>query len=708
MQAPLLLMKGNRAAVRVNRAATAAALLILGGCGGSSSAPTYRLEGTVSGLRGSGLVLANAKQMLGVSAGATMFNFGSVLTSGASYKVTVQTQPAGQTCSIANGSGAATGASVGNVVVTCSQLASSLGGTLSGLTVSGLVLANGSDTLSVPADATTFTLPTPVATGSSYAVTVHAQPAGMSCAVISGTGTMPASAVTTVAVSCTDQPFSLGGSITGLTVGGLVLGNGADVRTLAAGTTSFTMPMKVDFDAAYTILIKTQPTGLTCTVSNGSGNMPASDVTHVAVTCADRSFTLGGSVSGLSANGLIIANGSDTVAVPAGAVSFTMPVSVAYGSSYAVIVQAQPVGLVCTVSSGTGAMPANNFVGVTVACGVTYTVGGSINGLNSSGLVLMNGSDVLTVAANAASFTMPTGAASGSAYAVVVQTQPSGQLCTVGNGNGMVAGGDVNSVQVTCGPLVLNFTAVGAATWTVPNGVASIQVVAIGGGGGGGGGEGNRGGSLGGNGGVVTVTLAVNAGDVVNLNVGGGGGNGEYGASGSFGGGGGGGGSTSVNVNSSLATQIIAGGAGGGYGDDGNASNGGDGNGGNSGPNGGGSGGANGIGGAAGSILGLGGSGQDAGANGDGGPGGAGGANGVGIAGGLAGAGTGSGSGGSFGTNCSGGGGGGYGGGGGGFFAGGGGGGSTGPAGAVFSLAANSGGSAAPGGDGSLVITISP
>ena len=703
------LRERNRASERVVRTAAVAALLLLGGCGNNASAPTYKLGGTVSGLQGSGLVLANHTRTLAVSAGAVSFNFGPVLTSGASYTVTVQAQPAGQSCTIANGSGAAMGASVSNVVVTCSQLASGLGGTLAGLTVSGLVLANGGDTLSVPADATTFTMPAPVATGSSYAVTVQTQPAGESCAVTGGAGTMPASAVATVAVSCTDQPFNLGGSITGLTAGGLVLGNGTDVRTVASGATSFTMPMKVTFGSVFAVLVKTQPAGLTCTVSNGSGNMPANNVTQVAVACADRSYALGGSVSGLSAGGLILANGNDTLTVPAGAAGFTMPTSVAYGSSYAVTVQAQPAGLLCTVSSGTGTMPANNFVGVTVVCGVTtYTVGGSINGLTSSGLVLMNGSDVLTVAANAASFTMPTGAASGSTYAVTVQTQPSGQLCTVNNGSGTVAGSDVNSVQVTCGARVINFTAVGAATWTVPSGVTSIQVVATGGGGGGGGGgQGYNGGALGGNGGVVTVTLAVNAGDVVNLNVGGGGGSGGYGVAGGFGGGGGGGGSTNVNISGS-STQIIAGGAGGGFGDNSNGYNGGDGNGGNSGPYGGGYGGANGIGGAPGSNMGMGGS-QGVGGNGNGGPGGDGGANGGAIAGGLGGAGMGSGSGGINAGNCAGGGGGGYGGGGGGSSnGGGGGGGSTGPAGAVFSLAANGGGSAASGGDGSVVITVIP
>ena len=49
----------------------------------------------------------------------------------------------------------ATTANVSNVVVTCSNETFNVGGTISGLTASGLVLANGSDTLSVPAGGTT-------------------------------------------------------------------------------------------------------------------------------------------------------------------------------------------------------------------------------------------------------------------------------------------------------------------------------------------------------------------------------------------------------------------------------------------------------------------------------------------------------------------------------------------------------------------------
>ena len=80
---------------------------------------------------------------------------------------------------------------------------------------------------------------------------------------------------------------------------------------------------------------------------------------------------------------------------------------------------------------------------------VTYTIGGTISGLTAGGLVLANGSQTASPAANATSFTFPTAESSGASYAISVSSQPSGQTCTVVNGSGTVATANV-SVQVTC------------------------------------------------------------------------------------------------------------------------------------------------------------------------------------------------------------------------------------------------------------------
>lgn len=83
-----------------------------------------------------------------------------------------------------------------------------VGGTISGLTASGLVLAYGSQTVSPPASATSFTFATAETSGTSYSVTVGTQPSGQTCTVTDGSGTVNAANVTTVQVSCAATTYS--------------------------------------------------------------------------------------------------------------------------------------------------------------------------------------------------------------------------------------------------------------------------------------------------------------------------------------------------------------------------------------------------------------------------------------------------------------------------------------------------------------------
>jgi hypothetical protein len=82
----------------------------------------------------------------------------------------------------------------------------------------------------------------------------------------------------------------------------------------------------------------------------------------------------------------------------------------------------------------------------------TYTVGGMVNGLAGTGLVLENnaGGD-LTIAADG-SFVFATAIASGGAYAVTVKTQPSTpwQTCTPASATGVVANANVSDIVITC------------------------------------------------------------------------------------------------------------------------------------------------------------------------------------------------------------------------------------------------------------------
>jgi hypothetical protein len=438
--------------VSAARIAIAASVLALLACGGSSSGPPLNLSGTVSGLTTSGLALTALGVNLEISAGATSFTFGPILSDGIAYDVTAPDQPAGQLCTVTNGSGLATTANISNVVVTCSNKTFNVGGTISGLTAAGLVLANGSDTLSVPADATAFTMPTAVAYGSSYSVTVTAQPTGLTCDVTNGAGTMGGAAVTNIAVKCSDDPLTVGGSISGLErATGLVLADGTSTYAVPAGATSFTLDTPQSSGSPYVVRVQSQPTGMTCSVSRALGTMPTHSVTDVSITCSDEADSLGGTVAGLTAAGLVLSEGGDTYRVPVNARNFTMPAAVAYGSSYVVSVETQPTGLTCTISGGTGTMPASVVTNIGVTCAATsYTLGGAISGLNTSGLVLTDGMDDLSVSSNATQFSMPNALAYGSDYAVTIKAQPSSGTCQITHGAGTV-NGHVNTVQVTCG-----------------------------------------------------------------------------------------------------------------------------------------------------------------------------------------------------------------------------------------------------------------
>lgn len=83
----------------------------------------------------------------------------------------------------------------------------------------------------------------------------------------------------------------------------------------------------------------------------------------------------------------------------------------------------------------------------------TYTVGGRVSGLTASGLVLTNsGNDTVRPAAGSTSYVFPTKLATGTAYAVTVQTQPASELCQVVSGVGNIAGADVTNAAVSCTP----------------------------------------------------------------------------------------------------------------------------------------------------------------------------------------------------------------------------------------------------------------
>ena len=98
----------------------AAAAIAIVGC---QIGVRYSVGGTVTGLTGQGLVLAdNAGDDLVIGSNGS-FVFTKGITNNDTYSVTVATQPSNpaQTCTVQNGSGTIDKADVGNVIVSCQQ-----------------------------------------------------------------------------------------------------------------------------------------------------------------------------------------------------------------------------------------------------------------------------------------------------------------------------------------------------------------------------------------------------------------------------------------------------------------------------------------------------------------------------------------------------------------------------------------------------------
>jgi 6-phosphogluconolactonase len=164
-----------------------------------------------------------------------------------------------------------------------------VGGSVSGLSGSGLVLQdNGADDLPLTSNGS-FVFSTPVKSGSAYAVTIKTQPTNptQSCVLAGGTGTVTDANVTNVVVTCTTSQYTVGGSVGGLIGSGLVLqDNGADDLALTSnGSFVFSTPVKSG--SAYAVTIKTQPTNptQTCVLAGGTGTVTDANVTNVVATC---------------------------------------------------------------------------------------------------------------------------------------------------------------------------------------------------------------------------------------------------------------------------------------------------------------------------------------------------------------------------------------------------------------------------------------
>ncbi|AKS41588.1 Calx-beta domain-containing protein [Wenzhouxiangella marina] len=189
---------------------------------------------------------------------------------------------------------------------------------------------------------------------------------------------------------------------------------------------------------------------------NGNANDNSADSAGAAYSYALVRHALGGSVSGLSGQGLVLANNAGDLLSIASNGPFVFPRPLFNGSDYLVSIDTRPdsPAQVCRVLNESGSINGADVDDVQVQCRLARRIGGTVTGLVGQGLVLeLNGEQSLAIAADG-SFQFPEPVADNSNYSVSVQTPPTApaQTCLINNASGPVSGGDVDNVEVSCQP----------------------------------------------------------------------------------------------------------------------------------------------------------------------------------------------------------------------------------------------------------------
>jgi 6-phosphogluconolactonase (cycloisomerase 2 family) len=276
-------------------------------------ASTFTIGGTISGVTGGSVTLAdNGGDRLQLTADGA-FTFATKVKVNSTYNVTVVGAPAGLTCTVANATGPVVSANVTSVKVSCVPTTYTIGGTIIGLPPGLILVLNDNTGMSVPLTQTdsltvtssktinTFTFAKTVNAGVQYNVTLPppTQPLPPTCTIGGGSGTVTGN-VTSVVIACRGAQFAYVANATDNTLSSYWI----DPDNVASGPGNLN-PIA---DVAAT-----------------TGTFPVSLATNPAGTFLYAANKTSGNVSGFSIN---LINGSLTPIPGTPVAAGTMPSSV--------------------------------------------------------------------------------------------------------------------------------------------------------------------------------------------------------------------------------------------------------------------------------------------------------------------------------------------------------------------------------------------
>ncbi len=335
----------------------------------------------------------------------------------------------------------------------------SVGGSVSGLSGT-LVLQDGADQLSVSTNGG-FTFGTRLPSGAGYDVTVSSSPTGQSCTLSNGAGTVGASNVTDVAVTCNDTASAasdnfdrangpLGANWSDISDGGLAISGNQVTGTNAASNSgdawsadAFSSDQYSEVAVSSTALSGGEWVG-PMVRSQDSGQDA-----YVGIYFWDYGSPVLELFKRVGGGWVQLGSAYDSGALAAGTELEVEAVgsTIALLENGTVVVDATDSGLAGGAPGimAYGTPPAGDWAGGDVPG--AYSVGGSVSGLAGT-LVLQDGTDRQAIGTDGA-FSFGTAQPGGASYDVTVSSSPVGQSCTVSNGSGTLSS-DVTDVAVTC------------------------------------------------------------------------------------------------------------------------------------------------------------------------------------------------------------------------------------------------------------------
>ena len=202
--------------------------------------------------------------------------------------------------------------------------------------------------------------------------------------------TLLTSLTTGLALACALGLSACGGSdeeeivismrLVGVTKDGLKITNMGGTPVDVPPGTGFAFPRRVPVDSDYDIKVVAQPPNTdrdSCKVFEGKGNTGSVPPQFIAITCIVTTYSLGGSVSGLTGGELVVNNGSQSVTIPKNATAFSMTPAgsanpklgqIAEGTPYGLTILKQPASGTCTIANPAGIMPAAAVNNIVISC----------------------------------------------------------------------------------------------------------------------------------------------------------------------------------------------------------------------------------------------------------------------------------------------------------------------------------------------------